>query len=75
MKNLQFNPYQHGTGRVRVSLKSLNSSPAASTCGTELKSRPILSPPLPPLRGEENRVGQSREERIKRGGAKLLSLI
>ena len=44
MKNLQFNPYQHG-----MSLKSLNLS---SFHGMRLKSCPI--PVLLPLQSEEN---------------------
>ena len=52
MKNLQFNPYQYGVGRV----ESKKSKPiSALPHGAGLKSRPI--PALPPLRGGKNLRG------------------
>ena len=73
MKNLQFNLYQCGAGRVG----SKKSKPIATPPrGAGLNSRPI--PVSPPLRGRENlhRAKQESEERrVKRGGAKLPSLV
>ena len=58
MKNLQFNPYQCGAGRVGFK----KSKPiAVPSCDARLKSHPIPAPP--PLRDGENLCG------AKRGGA------
>ena len=69
MKNLQFNPYQRQAGRGGtgwVGSKKFKSIPA-SPHSTRRKSCPSGV--------GKTHIGQSREGQVKRGGAKLSSLL
>ena len=70
MKNLQFNPYQCGTGWGGSKKSKLIPAPPR---GAGLKSPPILAPL--PLWGEENPLRRSGERQVKQGEAKLSSLF
>ena len=72
MKNLQFNPYQRGTGMGRDGSKKSKPIPAPPR-GAGLKFPPIPTPQ--PLLGGETRGEQSGEGRVKRGRTKLTSLL
>ena len=61
-----------GDGAGRSGSKKCKPIPAPPR-DAGLKSHPIPAPP--PLRGGENRTGRIEEGRVKRGGAKLPSLV